>query len=148
MDSVLRAIFVYLLLLVLFRMAGKRTLAHMSTFDLVLLLIISESIQNALLGRDESLTNATLVVVTLVLLDIALSLLKYRSRRAEKLIDGLPLVLVRDGQPEWDHMKRERVDLDDIVAAGRERQGVGRLEDIRHAVLERNGEISVMPTAR
>jgi uncharacterized membrane protein YcaP (DUF421 family) len=147
MDSVVRALLVYVMLLVLFRVAGKRTLAHTTTFDLVLVLIISEAISNALVGADYSFTNAALIVITLILADIGLSLLKRHAPRLEALIDGLPLLLVRDGRPQGAHMAWERVDVEDILAAARERQGISRLEDIDRAVLERSGEISVVPRA-
>ncbi|MBL1685893.1 DUF421 domain-containing protein, partial [Klebsiella pneumoniae] len=91
MDSVIQALAVYGFLLVLFRMAGKRSLAQITTFDFVLLLIISESIQNALVGQDYSLTHAALLVMTLVGVDIGLSLLKQRSPRIERLLDDVPL---------------------------------------------------------
>jgi uncharacterized membrane protein YcaP (DUF421 family) len=148
MDSIVRALLVYVLLLVLFRVAGKRTLAHTTTFDLVLVLIISEAISNVLVGTDYSFTNAALVVITLILADIGLSFVKRHAPRVEVLIDGLPLVLYRDGRPHTAHMARERVGLDDILAAARERQGVSRLEDIDEAFLERSGEISVIPRRR
>jgi uncharacterized membrane protein YcaP (DUF421 family) len=83
--------------------------------------------------------------VTLILADIGLSLMKRRSPRLEALIDGLPLLLFRDGRPIGEHMARERVDMEDILAAARERQGIGRVEDIGEAILERSGEISVVP---
>jgi uncharacterized membrane protein YcaP (DUF421 family) len=145
MESVVRALVVYVLLLALFRVAGKRTLAHTTSFDLVLLLMISEAISNGLTGTDYSLTNATLIVMTLILADIGLSLVKRRSPRLEALIDGMPLILFRGGQPIDKHMARERVDLDDILAAARERHGIARVEDIGEAILERSGEISVIP---
>jgi uncharacterized membrane protein YcaP (DUF421 family) len=145
MDSVVRAVLMYVLLLGLFRVAGKRTLAHTTTFDLVLVLIISEAISNALVGDDYSITNAALIVTTLILMDIALSLLKRQAPRLEALVDGLPLVLFRGGRPQTAHMGWERVDIEDILAAARERHGVARLEDIEEAILERSGEISVIP---
>jgi uncharacterized membrane protein YcaP (DUF421 family) len=145
MDSVARAVLVYVLLLGLFRVAGKRTLAHTTSFDLVLVLIISEAISNALVGEDYSLTNAGLIVTTLILMDVGLSLLKRQAPRLEKLIDGVPLVLFREGRPQRAPMAWERVDVEDILAAARERQGVKRLEDIEEAILERSGEISVIP---
>jgi uncharacterized membrane protein YcaP (DUF421 family) len=145
MESVVRALVVYVLLLALFRIAGKRTLAHTTSFDLVLLLIISEAISNGLTGTDYSITNAALIVITLILADIGLSLVKRQSPRVEALIDGLPLVLLRGGKPVQEHMVRERVDMDDILAAARERQGLARPEDIGEAILERSGEISVIP---
>jgi uncharacterized membrane protein YcaP (DUF421 family) len=145
MDSVVRALLVYVLLLVLFRVSGKRTLAHTTTFDLVLVLIISEAISNVLVGTDYSFTNAALVVTTLILTDIGLSFVKRHAPRVEALLDGMPLVLYRNGRPDTTHMARERVGLDDILAAARERQGLSRLEDVDEAILERSGEISVIP---
>jgi uncharacterized membrane protein YcaP (DUF421 family) len=145
MESVVRALVVYVLLLVFFRVAGKRTLAHTTSFDLVLLLIISEAISNGLTGTDYSITNAALIVITLILADIGLSLVKRQSPRLEALIDGLPLVLFRGGRPIGEHMARERVDMEDILAAARERQGIAQVGDIGEAILERSGEISVIP---
>ena len=99
MDSVLRAAAIYLVLLVLFRVAGRRTLSEMTSFDFVLLLVIGEATQQALLGEDFSLTHAVLVIVTLILLDVLISLVMQRSRLAGKLIEGVPMVIVADGKP-------------------------------------------------
>lgn len=145
MDSILRAALVYLILLVLFRITGKRSLAQTTTFDLVLLLIISEAIQQALLANDDSMTNAFLIVVTLLAIDIGLSLVKARSASLDKLIDDVPLVLVDDGTPLRDRMKKARVDDDDILASARELQGLERMDQIKYAVLERSGGISIVP---
>lgn len=145
MDSILRAALVYLILLVLFRITGKRSLAQTTTFDLVLLLIVSEAIQQALLARDDSMTNAFLIVVTLLAIDIGLSLVKARSSALDKLIDDVPLVLVDDGTPLRDRMKKARVGDDDILASARELQGLERMDQIKYAVLERGGGISIVP---
>jgi uncharacterized membrane protein YcaP (DUF421 family) len=145
MDSVLRAAAVYLFLLVLFRIAGKRTLSDVTTFDFVLLLIISEATQQALLGEDFSLTNAFLVIITLIGLDIALSLWVQRWPWLSKWIEGLPLVIVEHGQPLRERMKRVRVSEDEILTAARERRGLARMDQIQYAVLERSGGISIIP---
>ena len=145
MDSVLRAAAVYVVLLVVFRIAGKRSLASITTFDLVLTLIISEAIQQALLDNDNSMTNAFLVVFTLVGMNIALSLLKQRSARAETLLDGAPVVIMSDGKLHRDRMDEERVDEADILVAAREKQGLSRLDEIRYAVVEQSGGISIVP---
>ncbi|MCC6628606.1 MAG: DUF421 domain-containing protein [Chloroflexi bacterium] len=145
MDSVIRAIAVYAVLLLIFRIAGKRSLAQISTFDFVLLLIISEAIQQALLGNDSSMTNALLVVVTLVGLDIGLSLIKQRSQQLEKVVDGMPVVLLADGKPIKERMDKERVDESDILVAARSIQGLERLDQIKYAVLEQSGGISIIP---
>jgi uncharacterized membrane protein YcaP (DUF421 family) len=147
MVVVLRAVAIYVLLLIIFRIAGKRALVQTTTFDFVLLLIISETIQPALVGNDSSLTNAFLLVITLVGLDIALSLIKQRSHKVERLLDGVPLVIVEDGKPLKDRMDKARVDEDDVLTAARELQGLARMEQIKYAVLERNGGISIIPAA-
>jgi uncharacterized membrane protein YcaP (DUF421 family) len=145
MDSVLRSAGVYLFLLVLFRLAGKRTLSDVTTFDFVLLLIISEATQQALLGEDFSLTNAYLVILTLVGIDIALSLCVQRWPWLSKWMEGLPVVIVERGQPLRERMKRLRVSEDEILTAARERQGLARMDQIQYAVLERSGGISIIP---
>jgi uncharacterized membrane protein YcaP (DUF421 family) len=145
MDAVLRGAIVYLVLLELFRISGKRSLAQITTFDFVLLLIVAEAIQQAMIDADNSMTNAFLVVVTLLGIDIALSLLKGRSRLLEKLIDDVPLVLVEDGRPLKERMDKARVDESDILTSARELQGLERMDQIKYAVLERSGGISIIP---
>jgi uncharacterized membrane protein YcaP (DUF421 family) len=145
MESVIRAAAVYLFLLLVFRLAGQRTLAQITTFDLVLLLIISEAIQQALIGNDNSMINAALVVLTLAGLNVSLSLLKQRSKKAEKALEDVPLVLVAEGRLLKDRMDKVRVDEDDILEAARSLHGLERLDQIRFAVLERSGDISIIP---
>jgi len=145
MESVIRAATVYLVLLAIFRIAGNRSIAQLTAFDFVLLLIISESIQQALVARDYSMTNAFLLIVTLVGLDIMLSLWKQRSPRAEKILDGVPILIVRDGKPLEDRMRKERVDEGDIMHSARDRHGLERLDQVKHAVVEATGGISIIP---
>lgn len=145
MDSVIRGAIVYLFLLVVFRFAGKRSLAQITTFDFVLLLIISEAVQNGMVDDDHSITNAILLVVTLVAIDIGLSLLKRRSKRIERVLDSLPVVIVDRGEVLEDRMARARVEKDDVLSAARETHGLMRLDQVRYAVLERDGTISVVP---
>lgn len=145
MDSVLRGVAIYTFLLLIFRIAGRRTLGQMTNFDFVLLLIISEATQQAMLGNDFSLTNAFLVILTLVSLDIGLSLWKQRSPQLDKLLGGVPLVIVEDGKPLKDRMHKARVDESDILAAARTSQGLERMDQIKYAVLEPSGGISIIP---
>ena len=144
MESVLRALAIYAVLLVLFRITGKRSLGQITTFDFILLLIISEAIQNGMVGSSYSLTNALVLVTTLVVVDVGLSLLKRRSARLEKYLDGTPLVVVEQGRPLRDRMDKSRVDEGDVLSAAR-REGLERMEQIKYAVLERNGQISIIP---
>jgi uncharacterized membrane protein YcaP (DUF421 family) len=145
MDSVLRAAIIYIALMIIMRLAGKRSLAQITTFDFVLLLIIGEATQQALLGQDFSITNAIIVIVTLVALDIGLSWVKRHSRVLDKILDDVPLVIVEDGVALKDRMAKARVDEEDVLNAARHLQGLERLDQIRYAVLERSGGISIIP---
>ena len=145
MDSVVRAAAVYLVLLLLFRIIGKRSLAETGAFDFVLLLIIAEATQQALIDDDNYMTNAFLIIVTLLALNVGFSLLKQRSPLVDQLIDDVPVLIVVDGNPLKDRMDRARVDERDILQAARESQGLARLDEIKYAVLERDGAISVVP---
>jgi uncharacterized membrane protein YcaP (DUF421 family) len=145
MESIVRALVVYLVLLLVFRIAGKRALAQITTFDFVLLLIIGEATQQALLGDDYSIINAVLIIVTLVGTDIGISLWKLRSKTLDKLVDGVPLVIVENGKPLKERMDRVRVDESDVLSAARALQGLERMDQIKYAVLERSGGISIVP---
>lgn len=148
MELVLRGLTIYILLWILFRVSGKRTLRDLTAFDFVLLLIVSECTQQGLIGKDYSITGAATVVATLLGVDILLSLLKQRFKLLEKLVDGVPVILVQKGRPLQDRMKKERVDEADILAAARETHGIGRLDDIDYAILEVSGDVSIIPRRR
>ncbi len=145
MDAIVRGLAVYLFLLILFRIAGRRTLGNITNFDFVLLLIISEAPQNAIIGNDYSVTNGFLVILTLVGLDIVFSFMKQRFPAMERYVNGLPLILVEQGRPLKDLMNRVRVDEQDILASAREKHGLERMEQIKYAILETNGMISIIP---
>lgn len=144
MDSVLRAGAMYLTLLVLFKVAGRRSLAELTTFDFVLLMMIGEATQQALLGDDFSITNSILVIVTLIAVDVGLSLLKQRSGWISRLIDGEPTIIVENGKLLHKRLRRARLLEVDVMEAARSSQGIEKLEEIKFAILERNGKISVI----
>jgi uncharacterized membrane protein YcaP (DUF421 family) len=145
MDAVLRAFLIYAFLLLLMRITGRRTLSQMTTFDFVLLLIIGEATQQALLGQDYSLINAAIVIVTLLGLDLLFSVLKRHSSSFARWTDGVPMIIVEDGRLLKDRMDKARVGEDDILESARKLQGVERLDQIRFAVLEVNGHITIIP---
>lgn len=145
MDAVVYPLAVYAFLLVLFRIAGKRSLAQATVFDLVLVLIIAEATQQALLGEDFSLTHALLAVTTLVLVDMGLGVVKRRWKRLDHILEGMPLVIVEDGKLLKERADRERIDEDDVLEAARIHHGLERLEQVKYAVLERDGGISIIP---
>jgi uncharacterized membrane protein YcaP (DUF421 family) len=117
----------------------------MTPFDLVLILVISETTQQAFGGEDFSLTNAAILIITLISLDIALSYAKRATPAVAKWLDGKPTLLVVDGKPDRAAMSKARVDIEDILESARESRGLARLDQIRHAVLEIDGGISIIP---
>jgi uncharacterized membrane protein YcaP (DUF421 family) len=145
MDSVLRGLAVYMFVLLVFRISGTRTMAQMTNFDLVLLLIISETTQQAMVDSDHSITNGFLLIMTLVGASILLSHLKQRFPALERWIDGSPLLVIEGGRMHRDRMWRARVDESDILEAARSLHGLERREQIKHAIVERSGEISIVP---
>lgn len=148
MDTIFRALAVYLVLLLLFRIAGRKAMESMTTFDFVLTLIISEAVQEGLVNDDKSLTGAFLLVTTLIGTDVVLSLLKRRSPLIARLTESLPLLLMEDGKVNQERCAKERVDRDDILAAARANCGLVSLGQVKHAVLERDGQISIIPQER
>lgn len=145
MEAVLRAVGIYVFLLVIFRISGRRTLAEMTMFDFVLLLIIGEATQQALLSDDFSVTNSMIVITTLLLADILVSLAKSRSQRMSKWIDGVPTIIVADGKPLHDRLRKARISEDDVMEAARRLQGLERMEQIKYAVIEVSGGITIVP---
>jgi uncharacterized membrane protein YcaP (DUF421 family) len=145
MDAVLRAVAVYGVLLMLFRISGKRTLAQTTTFDFVLLLILGEATQQGLIGDDFSVTKALLLVTTLLGIDIGKSLLQDRFPKLGIALEGAPLVILEDGEPIRERLKKARVEVDDILEAGRLLHGLERMNQMKFAVLERDGAISIIP---
>jgi uncharacterized membrane protein YcaP (DUF421 family) len=145
MESVIRAAVVYVVLLILFRIAGKRALTEVTSFDLVLLLIISEATQQAMIDNDNSMTNAFLLVTTLIFLNIVFSLIAHRWKGFEKLVEDVPLVILKDGKPIREYLDKERVDEGEILEAARANEGLERLDQIKYAILERTGQITIVP---
>lgn len=145
MEAVLRGAAIYLFLLLVFRISGRRTLSEMNAFDLVLLLIIGESVSQGLMGEDYSVVNAFVLVATLVLMEHGFTWLKQKSGFAERLLDDVPLILVDDGKLLQERMDRAHVDEEDILEAARSLHGLENMQQIKYAVLERGGSISVVP---
>src|SRR5687767_3602334 len=115
MESVIRGVAIYAFLWLIFRVSGKRTLAETTPFELVLLLIISEVTNQAMVDSDHSITNAFLLIMTLTGMSVLLSVVKHYSPRASRWLDGLPLPLVRHGKPLQENMDKARVDKEEIL---------------------------------
>jgi uncharacterized membrane protein YcaP (DUF421 family) len=146
MDNVIRSAAVYLFMLIVFRISGKRSLSQITTFDFVLLLIISEATQQALVGNDFSVMSTFVVIGTLITLDAAFSWIQSRSPVFSRVVGSLPVVVVENGKLLEDRAKQEGLTLSEILAEGREKHGLERLDQFKYAILERHGGISVIPT--
>jgi uncharacterized membrane protein YcaP (DUF421 family) len=145
MEAVLRAAAIYLFLFIVFRIAGKRSLAEVTTFDFVLLLVIGEAASNALSNNDFSITSSAIVITTLIAIDILLSQITARSEFFAKVVDSVPLILIDDGELLKDRMKKVRISDGDILQYARDSHGLERLDQIKYAVLERSGGVSIIP---
>ena len=140
MEMVLRAAAIYLILLIIFKIAGRRTLMQLTNFDLILLLIISEATQQAMLSTDYSVTGSMLTIVTLVSIDILFGYIKKKFAQAENFLDGTPVIVVENGA-----VIDEKIKLVNILLAARQHHGIYELKAIKFAILERNGQISIIP---
>jgi uncharacterized membrane protein YcaP (DUF421 family) len=145
MDSVIRATIVFFLLWAILRISGRRTLGEMTAFDFVLFLIIGGATQRALIGQDYSLINAFVVISTLIVLDILVGYADRNSSLVNKIVTGVPTILVDDGHPLTNRMRWARVSTDEIMERGRLLHGLERLDQIKYAILEASGEISIIP---
>ena len=146
MNPVIRGVAVYLFVLIVFRILGKRSLKEVTTFDFVLLLIISEATTDALIGEDYSLTACFIMVCTLVSTDYIFSKLRDRFKWFELASEGAPLVIVEKGKPLKGRMEKSRVDEQDVLEAARLMHGLERMDQIKYAVLEKDGSISIIPS--
>lgn len=136
---------IYLLLLLIFRIAGRRSLAETSSFDLVLLLIIGETTQQAMVGNDDSVMGALVAILSLVSLDMSMSYLKKAFPTFDRLLEGHPVLLIREGQFQHAAMRANNLDEEDLKEAARLSHGLDDMEDVRQATLERDGKISIVP---
>jgi len=149
-EFVARAALVYAALLVLVRLSGKRTVGEFTPFDLVVVILLGESTQGAMVGADVSVPGSLIVATTLIALNYALGFVTARSRRIDRLVEGEPVVVMRNGRMLSHALRRNNVPESDLEEALR-KQGVSAHEDVELAILETNGEITVLkrePTAR
>lgn len=147
MDSVIRGAAIYVVLLVIIRLSGRRTMAQATPFDFVLLLIVAETTQQALLGDDFSITNAVVLIVTLFLMDILLSYLSRWFPLLSKVMDGRPTFLIKDGAVDDHALNKTRMTTEDIMLAARKQHGLERIAQVKHAVLENDSGITIIPQA-
>jgi uncharacterized membrane protein YcaP (DUF421 family) len=146
-EFVLRAVVVYIVLLALIRVSGKRSMGQFTPFDMLLVVLLGNAVQNALLGEDHSLLGGLLLAAVLVALNWTIGLVSSRSRVAERLIEGEPVVLARDGKLFPKVLRRELVSQNDFDEALRQNNQLA-LDEVEIALLETDGRISVVPKKR
>jgi uncharacterized membrane protein YcaP (DUF421 family) len=141
MDIVLRAAFAFLFVLFVTRVVGRRELSSMQPFDLILLVMIGDLVQQGVTQNDLSTTGIVLAAGTLAVLTVAVSYTGFRFPRLRPVLEGEPVIVLQDGEPIRKNLDRNRITVDELRAAAR-RQGIARLEDVEWAVLETGGQIS------
>lgn len=141
-ELILRATLVYVFVFLLLRIVGKRHVGEMAPFDLVVLLVLSECVQGALIANDTSVTGGIVVAATLFGVNELLGYLSYRSKKAERLLEGAPQILVRNGTVCKHVLAREQITHSELVEALR-REGCTSLTKVRYAILENDGHISI-----
>lgn len=147
LEKIIRAAAVYAFLLVALRLTGKRQLGQMSSFDLVVLLILSNTVQNAIIGNDNSVTGGIIGAITILVLNYAVAHLVVANKSAERLIEGAPTLLIHNGKCIEQNLRRELLTRDELMAALR-RQGILSIEEVRVALLEETGAITAVKKER
>jgi uncharacterized membrane protein YcaP (DUF421 family) len=143
-DIVIRAAVLFAFIMVLLRLVGRRELAEMEPSDLVLLVVIGDLVQQGITQSDTSMTGAALAISTVALLTVAVSYASYRVRRLRPILDGRPVVLIDDGRVLDENLRAEHITYDELRAEVRGQQ-IEHLEDVRWAILETSGSVSVIP---
>ena len=143
-EIVLRGALVYIVLLSLLRLSGKRTVGQFTPFDLLLLVLLGDAVQGAMIAEEESVSGAVILVATLLTLNWLAGFLSSRSRRLDHLLEGSPVLLVRNGTVYEQALRRSNLTRSELKESMR-KQGCIRIEDVRLAVLESDGEISIVP---
>ena len=144
MDIALRAVFLYAFVVLLLRVTGRRELSTLSAVDLVLLIILGDAIQQGLTQDDYSVTGAVIAVSTIAALQVGASYVSFRSRRARRVLEGEPIVIIEDGKLIEHNMKRERLTEDEIAEEMRTQQ-IASVEDVEWGILESSGNMSFIP---
>ena len=141
MDIVLRAAVAYVFIIFMLRIVGRRELSSLGPADLVLLVVMGDLVQNGVSQSDQSMTGVFLAISTFAMLTVAMSLLTFKSRLAQTLIAGEPLILVEDGKPIEKNLRSERLTVDDVADEARG-EGIESLDEIKWCLLETSGKLS------
>jgi uncharacterized membrane protein YcaP (DUF421 family) len=143
LEIVGRSVVVYLFIVIAIRIAGKKELAQLSVIDLVFILLISNAVQNAMVGPDNSLLGGLIAAASLFLVNIILKFITYRYKKANALLEGEPVILIHDGKIIQKNLDKEKIPLDELEASVRE-HGVEKIKEVNLAILEIDGNISII----
>ncbi len=143
-EFVIRAAVVFGFLLVLLRLAGKRQIGQMTPFDLVLLLVLSNAVQNSMNGGNNSITAGVILATTLVTFNYAIAWLAFRSKTLERLLEGRPVILIHNGKVDHQSLEQSQMTQHDLEVTLRA-AGYAGPHQVRYAVLETTGRVSVIP---
>jgi uncharacterized membrane protein YcaP (DUF421 family) len=144
MDLALRAVFIYFFIYLLMRIVGRRELSSLGPFDIILLVVIGDAVQQGLTQDDYSLTGAVIVVTAIALLQVFTSYLSFRFSFLRPLLEGKPIVIVQDGRPIEANLRRERLTVDEVMEQARSSAQISSLDEIQYAIIESNGSISFL----
>jgi uncharacterized membrane protein YcaP (DUF421 family) len=145
MDLALRAIVIYFFIYLLTRIVGRRELSSLGPFDIILLVVIGDSVQQGMTQDDYSVTGAFIVVAVIAVLQVSMSYLSFRFRPVRKVLEGEPIVIVQDGKPVERNLRRERLAMDEVMEQARASAQITSLDEIKFAIVENSGAISFIP---
>ena len=143
-EIILRSVVVYLTIIIAFRAVGKRHISQLSLVDFALVLLVSNAVQNAMVGNDSSLTGGIVAALTLILINVLLTKLVLKNEQISEVIQGEPALLVRNGRPSLPILMHENIRIEELEEAIRE-HGIASIEEVKAAILELDGSISVIP---
>ena len=143
LEKIVRAALVYFFILIAFRLLGKRQVGQMTKYDLIVMLVIANVLQNAMIGEDASVAGGMLGALTILLLNLGVAWFSYRSKKFEQLIEGMPTPVVFNGRVIEKNLRIEQMSREDLLAALR-RQGIFHLDEVKLAVIEDNGAVAVL----
>ena len=147
MDLVFRTVAIFLFILFVTRITGRRELNSLEPFDIIVLVVLGDLVQQGVTQSDNSVTGAIIVISTIMALSVLTGWIGFRFRKAREVIEGEPIIVVDDGRPIMRNLRRERITVEEVEAEARIQQ-LGSLEDVRWAVLETDGQISFVPKSK
>jgi uncharacterized membrane protein YcaP (DUF421 family) len=142
MDLAIRAVVIYIFIYTLTRIVGRRELSSLGPFDIILLVVIGDAVQQGLTQDDYSMTGAFIVVTVFALMQVCLSYLSFRFRSLRTVLEGEPIVIIQDGKPIERNLRRERLAVDDVMEQARLTAQISSMDDIQFAIVENSGAIS------